>query len=388
MNIYENKSKVKIVILITALLIGGASLFYTNIIVEQLSDRERRTIELYANALKYSINSEVNDELSFLNQEIISANNSIPVILTDADHLPLNYRNLDINEDISKKRLEEILRKEIEIMAEQHDPIEVNIGEGPINYIYYKNSYLLTQLTYYPYIQLTIIGMFVFLGYMAFNYSRTSEQNRVWVGLAKETAHQLGTPLSSLMAWVEYFKADENVPAEVITELDKDVQRLEMVTARFSNIGSVPSLKSENVQEVIQQTLSYLEKRVSRKVKFSISSEVPEQKAKLNKPLFDWVIENLSKNAVDAMTGVGQLRIHIKPGKDRKVYIDVSDTGKGIPKSLIKKVFQPGYTTRQRGWGLGLTLVKRIIENYHRGKIFVLNSEVGKGTTFRIVLNS
>jgi len=155
MNIYENKSKVKIVILITALLIGGASLFYTNIIVEQLSDRERRTIELYANALKYSINSEVNDELSFLNQEIISANNSIPVILTDADHLPLNYRNLDINEDISKKRLEEILRKEIEIMAEQHDPIEVNIGEGPINYIYYKNSYLLTQLTYYPYIQLT-----------------------------------------------------------------------------------------------------------------------------------------------------------------------------------------------------------------------------------------
>jgi signal transduction histidine kinase len=223
---------------------------------------------------------------------------------------------------------------------------------------------------------------------MAFNYSRVSEQNRVWIGLAKETAHQLGTPLSSLMAWSEYFRSDENVPNEIVDELDKDIKRLEMITSRFSNIGSVPVLKDENVFQVVHNTISYLEKRVSSKVKFAVNAANKNLTAKLNPPLFEWVIENLSKNAVDAIgAAAGSITINIIAGAEKRVFIDITDTGKGISKSNMKKVFQPGFTTRQRGWGLGLTLVQRIVENYHEGKIYIRNSEVGKGTTFRIVLN-
>ncbi|HYG38747.1 MAG TPA: ATP-binding protein [Cytophagales bacterium] len=386
MKIYENKSRVKAVLLIIAVVIGGASLFYTNIIVKQLADRERKTIELYANALKYSISSDLSDNLSFLIQEIITANNSIPVILTDYNHVPTTFRNLSIGDGFANKENMEYLKEELSTMID-HEPIEVDFGGGEPNYIYYRNSDLLTQLKYYPYVQLTIIGMFVFLAYMAFNYSRSSEQNRVWIGLAKETAHQLGTPLSSLMAWLEYFRSDEKFPPEIIEELDKDIHRLEMITARFSSIGSVPVLKNENVFTVIESSISYLEKRVSNKVKFSINALNKSTTAKLNPPLFEWVIENLIKNAVDAMGGAGSITINIIQGAQKRVFIDVTDTGKGISKTNIKKVFLPGFSTRQRGWGLGLTLVKRIVEIYHDGKIYIKSSEVGKGTTFRIILN-
>lgn len=386
MKIYENKSRVKAGLLIIAVVIGGTSLFYTNIIVKQLADRERKTIELYSNALKYSISSDLSDNLSFLIQEIITANNSIPVILTDYKNVPTTFRNLSIGDGFANKENMDYLKEELSTMTD-HKPIEVDFGGGKPNYIYYRNSRLLTQLRYYPYVQLTIIGMFVFLAYMAFNYSKASEQNRVWIGLAKETAHQLGTPLSSLMAWLEYFRSDEKFPPEIIEELDKDIKRLEMITARFSSIGSVPILKNENVYEVIANSISYLEKRVSNKVKFSIQILNKNTTAKLNPPLFEWVIENLIKNAVDAMAGAGSININIIQGAQKRVFIDVSDTGKGISKTNIKKVFQPGFSTRQRGWGLGLTLVKRIVENYHNGRIYIKNSEAGKGTTFRIILN-
>jgi two-component system, sporulation sensor kinase E len=387
MKIYENKSRVKALLLIFAVIIGGASLFYTNVIVKQLAERERRTIQLYANALKYSISSDLSDNLSFLIQEIITANNSIPVILTDYKKMPTTFRNLSIGDGFANKENMSFLKGEIESMTD-HPPIEVDFGGGKPNYIFYRDSDLLTQLRFYPYVQLTIIGMFVFLAYMAFNYSRVSEQNRVWIGLAKETAHQLGTPLSSLMAWSEYFRSDENVSNEIVDELDKDIKRLEMITSRFSNIGSVPVLKDENVYQVVYNTISYLEKRVSSKVKFSIHSGNKALTAKLNPPLFEWVIENLSKNAVDAIgAAAGSITINIIAGAEKRVFIDITDTGKGISKTNMKKVFQPGFTTRQRGWGLGLTLVQRIVENYHEGKIYIKNSEVGKGTTFRIVLN-
>ena len=278
-------------------------------------------------------------------------------------------------------------------MEELYDPIFITFRDDQdqvigYNYVYYKNSDLLTQLQFYPYVQLTVIAIFAIIAYLIFNYSKAAEQNRVWVGLAKETAHQLGTPLSSLMAWVEYFKTDEKLKnEEIVRELDKDIQRLEMITSRFSNIGSVPQLKNENIFDAVCQTVTYLQKRISTKVKFEVSAfPNKEIAAGINKPLFDWVIENICKNAVDAMEGAGKISIKILKANEGRVYIDITDTGKGIGKSKIARVFQPGYTTKKRGWGLGLTLVKRIVENYHQGKIFVKSSELDKGTTFRIIL--
>ncbi|HSZ25923.1 MAG TPA: HAMP domain-containing sensor histidine kinase, partial [Cytophagaceae bacterium] len=253
------------------------------------------------------------------------------------------------------------------------------------NFIYYKNSRFLTQLKYYPYIQLSIIGALGIIAYVAFSYSRNAEQNRVWVGLAKETAHQLGTPLSSLIAWVEILKSmPEN--NEMAVELEKDVQRLEMITARFSNIGSSPAPTNENVIAAVNDVVDYLRSRTSIKVLMKVQSEVStDSTMKINKPLFDWVLENICKNGIDAMDGIGQLTLKISE-ENNKIAIDISDTGKGIPRSKFKDVFKPGYTTKKRGWGLGLTLVKRIVENYHHGKIFVLESELGKGTTFRVLI--
>jgi signal transduction histidine kinase len=280
-------------------------------------------------------------------------------------------------------------------MEKDHEPIVVTLRNKNknyeitgYNYIYYQNSDLLKQLTYYPYIQLAVIFLFGLIAYVAFNSSRSAEQNRVWVGLAKETAHQLGTPLSSLMAWVEYFKTDDRFKdSDIIPELNKDIERLEMITSRFSNIGSVPQLNEENLYDALEETISYLQKRVSTRVKFILSAFPNKDiKADINKPLFAWVVENLCKNAVDAMSGTGTIEIKILKANEGKVMVDISDTGKGIPKSKIGSVFQPGYTSKKRGWGLGLTLVKRIIENYHTGKIFVKSSELDKGTTFRIVL--
>jgi hypothetical protein len=387
--IYNSKSRFKLLILAIALIIGGASIYYTHQLVNKLAERERKLIDLYAKALKFAGSSENSGDLSFIFEEIVKANNSIPVVLTDEDRIPVNSKNIELPKDISPEKERKILTEEIQEMRLQHDSIEIEFAPGLKNYIFYKNSFLLRQLLYYPYVQLTIIAIFSIIAYMAFSYSRNAEQNRVWVGLAKETAHQLGTPLSSLMAWVELLRHNEEYKnQDLVVELDKDVQRLEMITARFSSIGSAPSLIDENIYETIQNTVEYLKVRVSRKITFSLTTELPPNTTvKINKPLFDWVIENTCKNAIDAMTGIGSININILALNSTKIAIDISDTGKGIPRSKFNQVFEPGYTTKKRGWGLGLTLVKRIVHNYHGGKIFVLNSELGKGSTFRIIIN-
>lgn len=391
-DLYQNKSTLKYLVLIISLVIGTASIYYTNLLVADLKEREQELIQLYANTLEYAANENNSDNLIFIFQEIIVANNTIPVISTDAEGNPTLDKNVAVPEGLSEEGKQQFLRKELKVMHEEHEPIEITLrySNGEVydyQYVYYKNSYLLTQLQYYPYVQLTVIAVFGVLAYVAFSYSKTAEQNRVWVGLAKETAHQLGTPLSSLMAWMEYFKTEPKLAEMGITqELSKDIRKLEMITARFSNIGSVPILKEENLYQVITATISYLQPRISTKVKIEVHQITEGIVAKINKPLFDWVIENLCKNAVDAMSGIGKIEIRILRGSEGRVYVDISDNGKGMTKASAKRVFQPGFTTKKRGWGLGLTLVKRIIENYHKGKILVKSSGIDEGTTFRIVL--
>ena len=272
------------------------------------------------------------------------------------------------------------------LMASENQPIEVEIGDGSKSYIFYKESILLTQLKYYPYVMFSIIGLFLFVAYLLFSTARRVEQNQVWVGMAKETAHQLGTPLSSLIAWLEYLRS-KGLDSETAVEIEKDVKRLETITERFSKIGSIPKLDTVDVVKVLNDAVNYMKLRTSKNVSFIIDSgNEKEVFGQLNVPLFEWVIENLIRNAVDAMDGNGSIIISLSD-QIQFVYIDITDTGKGIPKSKYKTVFEPGFTTKKRGWGLGLSLTKRIIENYHSGKIFVKNSETDKGTSFRIVLN-
>jgi two-component system, sporulation sensor kinase E len=387
--IYSQKSKIKLLILVVALIISVATVIYTNILVRKLAKREEQLIDLYAKGLEYASNSKSDENLVFILEEIIGVNKSVPVILTNAKEEVEGYSNVYPPANISKHRLNIWLKNQIEEMKSQHEPIVVEYGKNAKSYIFYKDSDELTQLRYYPYIQLTVMACFSLMAYFAFSYSRKAEQNRVWVGLAKETAHQLGTPLSSLMAWYEYLKVSpkfENEP--IVEELGKDVKRLEIITERFSNIGSVPALKDENILRVTENAIGYLQNRVSKKVAFSVKADFPsDTPAKVNIPLFEWVIENICKNAIDAMEGVGRIDVTLCFAGKQQVAIDIKDTGKGIPKSKIDEVFTPGYTTKKRGWGLGLALARRIIENYHRGKLMVKWSEVGKGTTFRILLN-
>jgi len=395
LDLYQNKSKIKWIVLVVSVVISVGSIFYTNVLVKQLEEREKRQIELFAKALEYTSNENSSNNLFFITEEILFQNNSIPTILVDESGNISQYRNIDIDSSWSKKRLNDELILQLADMKNTYEPIEIKLRDQQTRqvygtqYVYYKNSFLLTQLTYYPYVQLSVIALFGFVAYLIFNYSKAAEQNRVWVGLAKETAHQLGTPISSLMAWVEYFKEDSKFEDKtLITELDKDVKKLQVITERFSNIGSEPTLKEENIEELIANIIDYLKPRISTKVNFSIHSLTPNIIAMINAPLFEWVVENLCKNSVDAMGGTGKITIYILKGSEGRIFVDISDSGKGIPKNKIKQVFNPGFTTKKRGWGLGLTLAKRIIETYHQGKIFVKSSEENKGTTFRIVLHA
>jgi len=394
-NVIKSRSKLNYLILVLAVLIGAGSIYYSNLVVNQLKDREREQVQLFAKTLETiaNDNSEFNDNVMLLFEEIVVANETIPVIVTHKDGAPKIHKNVSIPLDLNTGEITTYLKQEVEEMRAQYPPIVIanKNDEGEIfnyEYIFYKNSFLLTQLQYYPYVQLSVIAVFFILSYLAFSYSRTAEQNRVWVGLAKETAHQLGTPLSSLMAWLEYLKSDPELEHSDITrELGKDIKKLELITNRFSSIGSVPVLQKENIFNVIQSSVNYLQTRISSKVKINLHLECDEAIAEINKPLFDWVIENLCKNAVDAMGGVGAIDIYVQRSAEGKIIVDISDTGKGIPKNLLAQIFHPGFTTKKRGWGLGLTLVKRIVENYHKGKIFIKSSELNVGTTFRIILN-
>lgn len=390
MDIYQNKSRLKIGFVIAALLLGAASLVYTTLLVNSLAKRERKTIDLFAKAQRFVANVDSGDDLTFLLQEIIQGNESIPVILVRGEKV-VNHRNISIPEDASEERKNRILNRELALMKEEYAPIEITVaGDTTKNLIYYRNSDVLYQLRYYPYIQIVVLFIFGFLTYLSFSFSRRAEQNRVWVGLAKETAHQLGTPISSLMAWIDYMRVDEDFDRkDMILELDKDVKRLERVVARFSNIGSEPTLHEEDIYFVVLGIVNYLKRRISTKVELTITNHLPkDKKIHINRYLFEWVIENLSNNAVDAMNSKGKLAIQLSEMPEGDVQIDVADTGKGMTSTQISKVFRPGFTTKKRGWGLGLTLTKRIIENYHKGKIFVAHSEPGAGTTFRIILKA
>jgi two-component system, sporulation sensor kinase D len=324
----------------------------------------------------------LNDLVESFMKDVQTNASSVPVILTDSTQTNVvefgNVDTLKMKDTAYRIGL-------IADMRQSNLPIEIELPDEGKRYIFYEESSLSKELRYYPFLELGIISLFIMLGYYLFNSSRKSEQNRVWVGLAKETAHQLGTPLTSLMAWVEYLKS-KNV--ELTDEMEKDVKRLETITSRFSKIGSAPQLEPFDLVDELEETKEYIRTRSSQKVKFTLN--VPpntDRVAMLNPPLFSWVIENLFRNAIDAMGGQGSITLDVSRQPDT-ITVDITDTGKGIPKSKYKTVFEPGYTTKDRGWGLGLSLCKRIIEDYHGGKIFVKNSEVNKGTTFRIVLKA
>ncbi|MBL4625617.1 MAG: HAMP domain-containing histidine kinase [Flavobacteriales bacterium] len=342
----------------------------------------RKNYLYYKDSRLFAELKHVLDDLvkSFIS-EIVVNSASVPVLFMDESKTEvLNYGNVDA-EIVEDKTLRMQLINE---MISHNDPILVDLGEGQKSYIFYQDSDLLRQLTYYPFIQFGVIGLFVLVSYFLFNLARRAEQNQVWVGLAKETAHQLGTPLSSLMAWVEILKS-QGVDASTTDEMSKDVRRLETITDRFSKIGSTPKLEEENIYEVLEKAVDYIGNRTSSKVKIEITStgNIPVH---ISVSLFNWVIENLCKNAIDAMGGNGNITIDVSDQKEN-ITIDITDTGKGIPSGKHKAVFEPGFTTKQRGWGLGLSLTKRIIEDYHKGKIVVHKSKEKKGTTFRIVLN-
>jgi signal transduction histidine kinase len=393
---YQSNTNLKWFVLAFSVLISIGSIYYTNVLVEQLKRRERQQVIMFAKAIEYTINEDFNANVLFVSEEIINKNNSIPTILVDDKDGVMQARNIDIDSSRSKEQIREQLQREIERMKEVYEPIIILLKDPSNNdevfgtqKLYYKNSFLLSQLIAYPYIQLSVIAIFGFIAYLAFNYSRAAEQNRVWVGLAKETAHQLGTPISSLMAWVEVIREDKDMREKgIVEELEKDIQKLKIVTERFSSIGSAPTLKKENVVSLINSVVNYLRPRVSAKIRMEVFTLSENIQAQVHAPLFEWVIENLCKNAVDAIGNSGTIAIKILRGSDSKVFIDVSDTGKGIPRSKVDAVFKAGFTTKKRGWGLGLTLAKRIIETYHNGKIFVKASEENLGTTFRIVLNT
>ncbi|MDR1544593.1 MAG: HAMP domain-containing histidine kinase [Prevotellaceae bacterium] len=373
--------KIRYLMLLAAALIVSASLLFTNRLTSKLADEERKKMELWTEAMQRFSVVDFNDTVNFeLIWKIIESNTIIPVIIADEAGNVINTVNIS---DIPHNTTH-FYAKKIASFKNQNTPIELKISDFEIQYIYYDNSLLLKQLGYFPYVQLSIIAIFLVICFWAFAADKKSEQNRVWVGLSKETAHQLGTPISSLLAWEEILKS-QSIDKELLTEMSKDIRRLSTIAERFSKVGSQPVLTEENIAAVLENAIVYMKKRTSQKVDYKIISENLDIKIHINVPLFEWVIENISKNAVDAMEGSGKLTFEVSQN-GKNVIIDVSDTGKGIDRKHFKDVFKPGFTTKKRGWGLGLSLARRIIEEYHKGKIFIKNSEIGKGTIFRIVL--
>jgi len=383
LDIYLKKRRWKILLFLTAVIIGVVSLSYTNWLTDKLSVEERKKVELWAEATKRLASENMFSELDISLIEMISnQNTSIPLIVTSETDSIIIHANIKFKE----ARKEEILARELRKMKLQNPPIEIYISDLSKQFLFYRESYLLRNLRMFPVVQLIVIFLFIGVAYLAFSASRRAEQNQVWVGMSKETAHQLGTPISSLMAWIELLKI-QNSDQTLVGELEKDIQRLEKITERFSKIGSLPELLMTDITRVIQSTVEYLKRRSSGKIKYEIVTDnLIIREIPLNESLFSWVIENLCKNAIDAMNGEGTITLTLK-NRENNVILDLSDTGKGLHKSQFKTIFQPGYSTKKRGWGLGLSLAKRIVENYHKGKIFIRDSEINKGTTFRIILH-
>jgi K+-sensing histidine kinase KdpD len=387
---------IKIILLIIALLIAIGTLYYTQTLVQKLQEKERQIVELYAKGIEYLANTTNPDvDITFLFDNIIKPID-FPLIQSDAENNVYNktdIRNVEIDSNMTSEQFKIFTTELISEMDATHPPIEVKYEGTTINKIHYGDSEQIKQLRYYPYIQLIIASLFIIIGYIGFSSIKRSEQSNIWVGMAKETAHQFGTPISSLMGWLEMLKMNYNEPDKVLDvteEISNDVEKLNKITYRFSKIGAKPELAKKNVIEEMKQVVAYFERRlpqIGKSVELKISGD-ENACAEINSELFEWVIENLIKNALDAIEGTsGKIEISVKEFKKR-VEVEVIDSGKGIEMKRRKDVFRPGYSTKKRGWGLGLSLSKRIIEGYHGGKIFVKSSMPGEGTTFKIILKS
>ncbi len=378
-SLYDSRQRLKFVFIITAILIAIASVVVSDMLIKNLAQEERHKIEIWSEATRVmtSENPSLNMNLIL---KIIQGNNSIPVVLCNECDSVLSYNNIEIPE----KNVESFMRDKVKELKGKNRPIVIDMDNGSFQYLYYDDSIILKRLLIYPYAQLSVVFVFILLAFLALASTKKAEQNKVWVGLSKETAHQLGTPISSLIAWVEYLRT-KDIDSLFLDEMEKDVKRLETIAERFSKIGSNPDPVPVNICNSIVMALEYMQTRISSKVKIQTSLPPNPILVSISDSLFAWVIENLTKNAVDAMEGQGIITFVVEE-REKVVRIDITDTGKGIPKSKFKTVFNPGYTTKKRGWGLGLSLVKRIIDSYHGGKIFVKSSEIGKGTTFRIEL--
>lgn len=382
MNSYEIKKYIKIILLLLAMFIGGLTLYFSQQLAQKVAKEEKKKISTWAKAVKNSGDPEVDDANLTFYLELIQDNTTIPAILVD-ENGKITQHNVNLDKTMLKVPgyLE---RKKLEF-AEENDPIPIPIAAGVVHKVYYGESSVLKQLRYYPYVVLGVVALFILVSYFAFSVSRRAEENQVWVGLAKETAHQLGTPISSLMGWVDVIEMGE-MPENAGDEMRKDIRRLQIITERFSKIGSEPIMKRVELNQTLQLAVDYMKTRSGKGVHFDIQPTDAPVYVMLNLNLFDWVIENLTKNSIDAMEGVGELKYIIRK-KSGKIILDVTDTGKGIPRNRFKSVFKPGYTTKRRGWGLGLSLAKRIINDYHRGLIYVKESAPGVRTTMRIILN-
>jgi signal transduction histidine kinase len=382
MDFYRKKNLWKLILFLFAACIGAGTLWYTESFLNELRKEEIKKVRQLGDVYKNIINADADKSIPLSESEIIMSNNTIPLIITDEDGNLVAGRNVN-EEKLSDPKW---LANKLQEMRSEAEPLEIDLENGEIKYLYYQNSILLTKLRLYPVILLIVISLFVIIAYIAFSNSRKAEQNQVWNGLAKETAHQIGTPLTSLVGWIELLR-DQPGNEAMVVEMEKDVNRLNTITQRFSKIGSQPSIKRENIIEIIQEAVNYLQTRSPKRIKMSL--ELPKKSnipIALNKHLFEWVVENLIRNAIDAIEGKeGQIQIRLMDGP-KSIKVEVQDSGKGIPVNKQKTVFRPGFTTKSRGWGLGLSLAKRIIEEYHDGKIFVAQSETGVGTTFRIQL--
>lgn len=379
MDIYSKKQRWKQILLLTAILIGVGSLWYTSRLVNDIQSTERQKVELWAEAIRILNVADFDTDLAFPFY-VIERNTHIPVILTDSEGAILNHKNLDSTR-VDDQRY---LYRQLEHARAENDSLVIDLGNDEHQYIYYRDSVLLRKLIFFPYVQLGVIILFILVSYIAFSVSRKAEQNEVWTGMSKETAHQLGTPISSLMGWMEILKGSELDP-EMVQEIEKDASRLEKITDRFSKIGSKPTMAMTDINRILAGSLEYIRMRGPDSIDYMLDVPPHPVHARVNETLFEWVIENLCKNAIDAIEGAGQVVLHAVE-TDNQLIIDVEDTGKGIPKSKFRTIFKPGYTTKKRGWGLGLSLSKRIIEFYHHGKIFVLSSDPGKSTVIRIML--
>ncbi len=381
-NIYESRRFIKVILMLLALIISIITLYLSQRLVVKIAGEEKKKMEMWAEAESILTDPNSDGDLGF-QLRVVQSNTTIPAILVDDKGVILEFVNIDTG---GRTRVEQYLSAKLEEFKIENEAIVVPVDKDVDFKVYYGSSTVLTQLQYYPYVVLGIVALFMFVSYVAFSYSTRSEQDKVWVGLAKETAHQLGTPISSLMGWVQVMELGD-LPEGAPMEMRKDIDRLNIITERFSKIGSEPVLETLNLNEVMFEAIEYMKNRSGRGVVFESEFWKSDVLCRINRNLFHWVIENLIKNSIDAMEGEGLLKCSVKLIKNKAV-VDITDSGKGVSRDQMKSIFKPGFTTKKRGWGLGLSLAKRIITDYHRGEIYVKSSIPFEHTTMRIVISA